>query len=634
MADTLDGEMIDTTAVIVRVWQLKEDYSIQVEHKLDTLETYFQVYNPAMKYSFTGSYLGNLGTSFKSNDFFNRGPDVPFLFLIPFKPYLYLPSNNTYYNVRSPFSILEYSTTGQNKEKREQLVRAFHTQNINPFFNAGIDLKLTSSEGHYLDQKSKTSRFRFFSSYKKGDYSVHGSLGFNSFTLNENGGLQDDNLFIQTNQEAKTYPVNLGGASSQTRNLGVQISQRYRFGSEKEIPDTTSATGFTRLRERTAKTGSLLHTVEFSRNRRQYKDGLTGSSSFYRNFYIDSISSFDSTFARSLTNTIHIILDENPNRKNDFGARAFISHEWVTYEHNKQADTNISSTNDTVIENVSSRQYNNIYVGASLVHTVGTGWNWIFTGKLYLTGYKAGDILLYGKIDKFIHAKKGESSISLSGSLALTEPDYFLQHYASNHFKWENDFKKTKEIWLSLGIENEPTRLELGGNISTVSDYVYFGTDTLPHQRSGIISVFSADVNKHFRLGPFNSIHTLLWQMTTDNDVIRLPDLSYYTSNFFGFTLVKNVLTAEIGFDLMYYTKYQGLAYMPSYGMFFNQDERKIGNYPYLDLFITAKLKRTRFYFKMDHINAGWLSKDYFHTLHYPMPARAFKFGLSWNFYD
>jgi hypothetical protein len=629
------AEKPDTTAPIVRIWQLKDDYSRLENYRLDTMQTSFQIYNPVMKQSFSSAYLGNLGLAARGNLYFENKNEVRYLFLYPFRPYMVLPSDNVYYNVRKPFSVLEYSSAGQDKLKREQMVRVLHSQNINRFNNLGLDIRMSTSEGQYLNQKGKFTNFRFFGSHIKGDYSAHASLALNSFKSGENGGLLNDSLFMETHEDEKTYDVNLTGANVFSRNLGFQVTQRYRFGKLTEYQDTSSTTGVRKIRERTAKTGSIIHTLEFDRNKRFYKDDISAASSpFYQHYYINSRHTYDSTFQRSVINTLQIMLDENPNRKKDFGARAFISHELVKYRFNQPPDTTITGGNDTVVHKITEQQYNNIYAGASLSHTVGGGWNWIFTGKLWLTGYRAGDMILSGKIDKYIQSGKGQTSITVGGSLTLTEPSYFMQHYASNHFMWENDFNKTKEIIAYGGIENEPLKFKLKGYLSTISDFIYIGTDTLPSQHHPLISIFSADLYKHFKLGPFNSIHRLVYQLPTDKNIIRVPDLSYYTSNFFAFSPVKNVLTTEIGFDLMYYTKYRGLAYMPSFGMFYHQDEKNIGNYPYIDIFITAKLKRTRFYIKYDHINSGLTGKDYFQVLHYPMPVRTFKFGLSWTFYD
>ncbi len=633
---TINSSVPDTTAPIVRIWQLTDDYSRMEDYPIDTMQTSFQIFNPVFKQSFCNLYLGNLGLAVRTSHYFKSNNDIRFLFLNPYSPYLVRASDNIYFNIRKPFSILEYSSTGQNKEKRGQMVRAFHSQNINQYLNGGFDMRLSSSEGHFINQRAKLTNFRFFSSYIKGDLSFHGSLAFNSFRSNENGGIQDDSLFIETKQDERTYPVNLSDANSFSflRNLNFQVTSRYRFGRDSVYQDTTSSTGFRRLRDRTSKTGSLIHTFEYEHNKRLYEDYTPSISvGFYENFNIDPDRSHDSTFQRSIINTLQIMLDENPSRKNDFGARAFISHELVKYSFNIPPDTTVTGS-DTLVSLFNERNYNNIYAGASLVHTVGQGWNWIFTGKLWLTGYRAGDMILNGEIDKFIKTRNGKTSISVGGSLTTLEPYYYLAHYASNHFIWENDFNKTKEIIAFIKLNNEPYKFSLTGSISTVSDFIYPDNDANPAQYHPVLNVFSAELFKHFKLGPFHTIHHLVYQIPTNASIIRMPNFSYYTSDFFAFRLAKKVLTLEIGFDLYYYTKYKGYAYMPASGMFYHQDIREIGNYPYFDAFLTAKLKRTRFFVKYDHVNSGFMGKNYFNVLHYPMPGGTFRWGLSWTFYD
>ncbi|MBU0764116.1 MAG: putative porin, partial [Bacteroidetes bacterium] len=62
--------------------------------------------------------------------------------------------------------------------------------------------------------------------------------------------------------------------------------------------------------------------------------------------------------------------------------------------------------------------------------------------------------------------------------------------------------------------------------------------------------------------------------------------------------------------------------------------ERNGGGHPYLDVFLNLKLKRARFFFKYTQLSSYFLPKDYFTVLHYPVNGPAFKFGLSWAFYD
>ena len=96
----------------------------------------------------------------------------------------------------------------------------------------------------------------------------------------------------------------------------------------------------------------------------------------------------------------------------------------------------------------------------------------------------------------------------------------------------------------------------------------------------------------------------------------------------------KRVLTVQIGFDLRYNTSYYVDAFMPATGLYYNQEEREYGNYPYFDFFVNMKLKRARMFFKMDHINKGLNGNQYYTVLDHPMNPRVFRFGLSWRFYN
>ena len=632
--DNLINEPVDTTKTFVKIWNLSEDFAVMRDKEIDTMKTQFQIYDPVFSNSIVNTFLGNTGLQTQNKIYFNREKQPDFFFMRPYTPYLYTPENNTYYNIIKPFTMVEYFSTFGDKQKREDIFHAIHTQNLTPFLNLGFDIRLISSAGLYSRQIAKLTNFNLFGSYTGHDYSFQTSFHVNNSSAEENGGIADDSIFFNENIDEKAYDINLEEADSRIRSLMFNFTQRYKFGKEEQVADTTSETGFRRLRDRTAKTGSLLHTFEYQRSYRLYTDNITDMNrDFYPAYFIDSTQTSDSTYFRSLRNTFQIMLDENPHRKNDFGARAFIAHDWVRYAFNSANDTLLSG-GDTSIQNHKYYQYNNVQLGASVLHTVGGGWDWIFAGRFYLIGYKAGDLLLEGNITKKFQGKKGESRISISGEFSLQEADHFLNFYESNHYRWYNDFRKIKDIRGSLLVSNEAIQLDAGAHLSLVSDLVYHTDSAMPAQHGGVISVIGLNLHKHFSAGIFHSDHQINYQLSSDNNVVRLPDLSYYTSNYISFTIVKNALTAQLGFDLYYYTRYRALAFSPSSGLFYNQDIMELGNYPYLNPFLTAKLKRTRFFLRYDHPYAGLIKKKYFHVLNYPMPGRVFRFGLSWTFYD
>ena len=118
--------------------------------------------------------------------------------------------------------------------------------------------------------------------------------------------------------------------------------------------------------------------------------------------------------------------------------------------------------------------------------------------------------------------------------------------------------------------------------------------------------------------------------------MLPLPDLNVYANLFIKFWIAK-VLNSELGADVRYFTKYYAPDYSPALGQFVQQnqaDKVEIGGYPFVNVYLNAHLKRTRFYVMMYHVNQGMGDSNYFLAPHYPINPRTFQFGLSWNFYD
>ena len=95
------------------------------------------------------------------------------------------------------------------------------------------------------------------------------------------------------------------------------------------------------------------------------------------------------------------------------------------------------------------------------------------------------------------------------------------------------------------------------------------------------------------------------------------------------------MLRMQIGVDGRFNTKYYAPSYNPALAAFYNQRDWELGNYPYLDAFITAKWKRMRIFLKYQHANFGLFgNSEYFTVAGYPQNPGMFKMGLSWSFYD
>ena len=113
-----------------------------------------------------------------------------------------------------------------------------------------------------------------------------------------------------------------------------------------------------------------------------------------------------------------------------------------------------------------------------------------------------------------------------------------------------------------------------------------------------------------------------------------MPDFMARVSIYPTLSLFKNAAVFQPGIDIFYNTAYYASTYMPALRMFYLQDEKKIGNYPYVDIFANLMVKRFRIFVKYSHLNALWSENRYYMIPHYPMQGNAFRWGVSWSFYD
>jgi hypothetical protein len=107
-----------------------------------------------------------------------------------------------------------------------------------------------------------------------------------------------------------------------------------------------------------------------------------------------------------------------------------------------------------------------------------------------------------------------------------------------------------------------------------------------------------------------------------------------YFEHLFNFKNTNGQLNTQIGAEVLYHTLYNPYSYMPATGRFYRQDQVQTGNYPFINVFLNLKLRRTRIFLMFDHINSGLMGYNYYMVPTYPMNIRMFRYGLAWTFYD
>lgn len=618
----------DTITETIYTWKLDDNYIDTNPALLDTSLKQFQVYKPNYITDPLHSDMGNLGLPSLPHSYNKLLYRDELFFLKYYLPFVQYPDNRIFVNTKKPFTQLNYTTGGQ-KKVLEQSLKVLHTQNVNENLNAGLEYKLVGSEGQYTNQKSSIKALALFTNWVSDKYTLHATFDINNILINENGGIINDEDL--GNNESIDIPVNLGtinSAASSLKNTVFLLSHGVSLGGIQKDTLQTSDSTTKKVNESDGLglQGKFSHVMLFQKDARKYSDD-DPTTGFYNNIYADSTQTLDSLYARTFKNTLIFDFKSSPDRKFSFGGGIAVSIELNKYSDLLPGDTIYNNDN-----------YSNKSLSGYLFNDLGEKFNWRVKVKNYYSGYYAGDFLIDGSITKSFSTKKGLSKLVLKGKFENKKPAFQMNYYHSNNFVWENDFEKIITTKISAKYTDPGRFLNASFNYFLTDNQLYFDTAAIPAQINELSSVLSFYLSKEFHLGKFHFINKILVQKTDHQEEINLPLLSLYNSTYFEhdfhFKLTGGNLLFQTGFDVYYNTPYYAMAFMPATGQFYNQDRKKLGNYPYVNLFINFKLKRTRFFLMLDHANSGVTGNDYFSVLHYPLNQRTVKFGLSWTFYD
>ena len=364
----------------------------------------------------------------------------------------------------------------------------------------------------------------------------------------------------------------------------------------------------------------------YSRFYKRYTDTKAESGDFYENWYVSPERSYDSIFESLLSNRLFVQI-QPWDRDGAVGViNAGIGNDAHHYYQFRLQD--YMGSNE-------GANRNSTYVYGSIEGNVKRYLDWNADVKFHLFGYRRQDLSVGGDVAFKVYVRG--RPMTLKGSLRheIRTPGYWTESYFSNHFVWSNSFSKESETRFSVTFSAPQIGLELGGYQSLLGDRIYYGADQLPAQYGGTVTVSGLYAQKDFRFGGLHLNHRVLYQYSSAEEVVPVPAISAYLSYYFEFNVVKNVLRLQLGLDGRYNTSYYAFGYNPATAQFYNQREKKLGNYPMIDVFAAAKWKRMRILIKMQHLNENMFGdRNYFTVLHYPQNPRMFKLGVSWSFYD
>ena len=619
-------------------WHVDRDYNRVNIEPLDTVLANWRIDYVFYRKGVGDMALGGLGQSSQAVNWFDRRQDFDFSFARSYDAYTARMDNVPFYNGKKPFTNLMYLESGQ-KRYREEHFEIVHSQNIDPSTSANVSYKSRGTMGLYDWQRTKNHALSVAVAHTGKRYSVHAAYMNNNITTRENGGVVGEWAIADTTFEMPSgVPMRLASSKAENhyRNNAFFIKQAIAIPLQRVTEYDFSLADLSAIfigHQFEYNTWSKVYTDQrgtYTNERGQYNnDGsyTPTTHEYYADWFISPETTCDSISERLLSNKLFIQAqpwDRNGVVGTIDGGVGLDLH---TYSYLRLTDY--------VTGKVTKDKRTSWYVYGAVSGKIKRYVDWGADAKYYPSGYRGGDLSLGANIT--LRAFIREHPLILTGRFRqeLRTPSYWQQNLFSNHYVWFNSFDKESETRFEVNFSVPDIALEVGAWQGIMGDMVYYGPDSRVAQHSGTVSLTSLYARKDFRLGGFHLDHRALVQITSNESVLPVPLLSAFLSYYYEFWVVRDVLRVQVGFDGRFNTAYHAPSYNPALSVFYNQRDVKIGNYPYLDVFVSAKWKRMRILLKLQHLNQDLFGNgEYFQVAHYPLNPRMFKFGISWSFYD
>ena len=629
-------------------------------------------------------YLANIGAPAQSRIFSERGEENDFIFADAYKYYMVTPQNACFYDVKDPYTHLTYlpNLIG-NKQNSEEMFKGVLTSNFGKKVNVGVDFDYTFVRGHYASNSNKHFNYRPFGNYLSDRYELHSYFQGYDFLNTENGGLTNDRYITHPDEfidgkrplnDPKSYPTRFSDTWNHFRGKQFFLTHRYNLGFYREMTTQEKEDAekkkeekkkIQELRQQEAHddelnhkaadnaqqaglpaafpeemvskpdeeqipdavfvpVSSIIHTFEYEGNNHLFLSNSRGIDTCYSHINTPRDSAIhDSTNMWNIKNTIALALREGFHDWVKFGLTAYVHFEKRRF----------FLPDDSARSTIQYDEFST-YLGAELSKQHGQLLTYRGRGELCLAGTDLGEFRLEGDLRTQFLLKGKEASVKATGYIKNLTPAFYFRHHHARYFWWDKPFKNIQRVNLGGEVDIEQTKSRLSAGVESIQNFIYFGKSGQPEQYGSNLQVITARLKQDFRYQALGWENEVAYQLSSDKNVLPLPQLSAYSNVYLDFTYAK-VLDIQLGVDAHYFTSYYAPYYEPATQQFQTQDEKKIGNYPIINAYANFKLKQTRFFVSGYNLGSLFITPtNYFSLLHYPLNPMIIKVGISFYLYN
>ena len=584
---------------------------IRIDTTLDQFDSQFNVLRN------NRASIGNIGSP--TNSFVPEFKISPSGFILGANNFDYYSINNQnirFYTVRKPFTEIGFISGA----KQDQRLNINHQQRLGKKFYAGFRFNKIASEGFYLQQKTNITGVSLNLKYETNNnrYGIISNYIFNDMKIEENGGILNDSLFsnIEFGVGKDGIPIRLNNANNLVKGKSVYVKQHLNFGKKIIHDDSLKSVSIEpKLR--------LNHSFNYTQTLYNYIDEEPDSlfySDLFKKNSADNYVVFDSINHQKIENEISLrpILS--------FNSFSFIGEILYRHESNKV----VQNFDDTTFCVVNQTLSNHIIGGRIDIGNIKKTIHSSFSADYTLRGYNDGDY--YVKNETAINIKNNLFFLKLG--IKQRHPDFIHSKFCSNQFDWHNDFKSVRTQKVEIEYQNQKLGTATSVTYGSEMNSIFWNYSARPSQFLNSSNVIQVNFRQKFKVKNFRLRVNSIYQIVQKGNLYNIPKLLLYGALYYEDFFFKESTFSQVGFDIYYQSVYYGDYYMPLTRQFYLQNEKQIGDYPYLDFFIKFKVDKARFFFKIAHLNSGLMGNKYYTVPGYPMRDRSFQIGVNWRFLD
>lgn len=571
----------------------------------------FQEYDITKQNNQFYANLGNPGTA-SSSLVYSLKPTPDFLFRSDvYNPYRLKDDSIRFFISDNPFTHLRYHM-GPAKEQKLDLNFA---QRIGSGIYLGLTARFANAPGIYLRQRAFNAGATFYAAflYPTNRYGAIVSFRTDRSANYENGGITNASDFTKNNESnRKVIATELSNASNREKNTGLVFQQYFNILKHNvvRIVDTTAV-----LMPRKFDAGRIVYTLRYWRTGSAYQD-KSPPTGYYPDYFYDTVPVFDSILISHFENCI-VYSNEVP----DTLGKSFP----LQYSFGLRFQTDRLHRDTTLLD-----VFRQTVPFGTLKGIIKQKTFFKASAYLVLGGYNGGDHSLDGSFYQFFG--KQNHKVYINVSKGALHPAYYFNNYYTDYFSWKNSFGTQNYLKGEIGIILKG--FDMNTSYTRITNYVYLDKNILPQQYAEGMNVVAAHISKEFRIKHWITTFYACGQQITPDTLLQLPAFIGKITLCYDAVLFAKALHAQVGISGTYHSEWFQDAYMPALRSFYRQNNFIAGNYPYFDAFINLNIKRARLFVKYEHFNAGLMGYTYMMVPNYPQADAAFKFGISWLFFD